>query len=121
MKRTICLPVLMMIVSTTTPPARARTPPNQRTIAGALDRWISNTETHVLAVAEVMPADRYSYAPAVTAGNFQGVRTFAEQVKHLAANNYRMAALIRGRRRRLTWTMNPDQIRSGRNRRSSII
>jgi hypothetical protein len=96
MKRTICLPVLMMIVSTTTPPARAQTPPNQRTIAGALDSWISNTETHVLAVAEVMPADRYSYAPAVTAGNFQGVRTFAEQVKHLAANNYRMAALIRG-------------------------
>ena len=27
-------------------------------------------------------------------GDFAGVRTFAQQVKHLSANNYRMAALI---------------------------
>ena len=31
-----------------------------------------------------------------TAGEFAGARTFAQQVKHLAANNYRMAARILG-------------------------
>jgi hypothetical protein len=41
-----------------------------------------------------MPEDKYSFAP--TNGEFKGVRTFAEQVKHLAANNYRMAAKILG-------------------------
>src|SRR5262249_7831200 len=34
------------------------------------------------------------FAP--TAGEFAGVRTFAQQVKHLAANNYRMAAGMLG-------------------------
>lgn len=41
-----------------------------------------------------MPADKYSFAPPTTYGDFAGVRTFAQQVKHLSANNYRMAALI---------------------------
>ena len=45
-------------------------------------------------IADVMPEDNYSFAPAQTSGEFKGVRTFAQQLKHLAANNYRMAALI---------------------------
>jgi hypothetical protein len=48
-----------------------------------------------------MPEEKYSFAP--TAGQFTGVRTFGEQVKHLAANNYRMAAYILGQ------TPTPDQ------------
>jgi len=39
-----------------------------------------------------MPEDKYSFAP--TGGEFKGVRTFAEQVKHLAANNYAMAVYL---------------------------
>jgi DinB family protein len=45
-----------------------------------------------VAAAEAMPEDRYTSAPSV--GEFNGVPTFADQVKHLAANNYRVAALI---------------------------
>ena len=37
-----------------------------------------------------MPAEKYDFAP--TAGEFQGVRTFAQQIKHLAAVNYMVAA-----------------------------
>jgi len=59
-----------------------------------IDAWVTNTETHLVPVAEAMPEDKYSFAP--TNGEFKGVRTFAEQVKHLAANNYRMAARIQG-------------------------
>jgi hypothetical protein len=43
-----------------------------------------------------MPEDKYSFAPAPASGEFKSVRTFAQQLKHLAANNYWMAALILG-------------------------
>lgn len=44
------------------------------------------TERKVLALAEAMPAEKYGFAPA--AGEFRGVRTFGEQLKHIAADNY---------------------------------
>jgi hypothetical protein len=68
--------------------------PQQRTIAETLDSWIGRVETLVVAGADEMPADKYSFAPPATYGEFAGVRTFAQQVKHLSANNYRMAAVI---------------------------
>jgi hypothetical protein len=57
------------------------------TISQALDFWISNTEKEVVSAAHAMPEEKYAFAP--TAGEFAGVRTFAQQVKHLAANNCR--------------------------------
>jgi hypothetical protein len=39
-----------------------------------------------LAVAEAMPGDKYSFIP--SGGNFEGARSFAEQVKHVACANY---------------------------------
>ena len=60
----------------------------------ALDFWISNAEKEIISAADAMPQERYSFAP--TAGEFTGVRTFGDQVKHLAANNYRMAASMLG-------------------------
>jgi uncharacterized damage-inducible protein DinB len=77
-------------------PAQPGKPSQQSAIAQVLDSWISNAETHVMPVAEAMPADKYSFAPAESSGEFNGVRTFAQQLKHLAANNYWMAALMLG-------------------------
>jgi uncharacterized damage-inducible protein DinB len=70
-------------------------------ISQALDTWITNAEKDVVSAADAMPEDKYSFAP--TAGQFAGVRSFGQQVKHLAANNYRMAARILGQ------TPTPDQ------------
>ena len=53
-----------------------------------------------VATADAMPEDKYSFAP--TAGEFKGVRTFAEQVKHVAAVNYIFGAAILRENRR--WT-----------------
>ena len=64
------------------------------TMSQALDFWISNTEKEVVSAADAMPEERYSFTP--IGAEFIGVRTFAQQVKHLAANNYRMAARILG-------------------------
>jgi hypothetical protein len=46
---------------------------------------LSNMEAEILGAAEAMPAEKYNFAP--TNGNFQGVRTFGEQVKHIASSN----------------------------------
>lgn len=65
------------------------------TVSQALDFWITHTEKLVIEAADAMPEEKYSFAP--TGGEFAGVRTFGQQVKHLAANNYRMARYIVGR------------------------
>lgn len=64
------------------------------TISQALDYWISNCEKDVVSAAGAMPEAKYTFAP--TAGEFTGARTFSDQIKHLAANNYRMAARMLG-------------------------
>jgi len=62
--------------------------------ARVLEEWVSNAEKEIVPAAEAMPEDKYSFAPSV--GEFTGVRTFAEQVKHLAAANYQLGARILG-------------------------
>jgi uncharacterized damage-inducible protein DinB len=59
-------------------------------MSDALDYWVSNAEKEIVSAADAMPENAYSFAP--NGASFSGVRTFAEQIKHLAANNYRMAA-----------------------------
>ena len=41
-----------------------------------------------------MPADKFGFAP--TEGEFKGVRTFGQMVKHLSATNYILAAAALG-------------------------
>ncbi len=40
------------------------------------------TEKVIVSAADAMPADKYGFAP--TDGEFKGVRTFAQMVKHLS-------------------------------------
>lgn len=90
------LAVAMALTWTGAASAQGNKPLPQRTIAETLDSWIANTEDHAVPAADALPAEKYSFAPPTTMGEYKGVRTFAQQVKHLAANNYWMAALITG-------------------------
>jgi hypothetical protein len=65
-----------------------------RTNAQIIDFILNFQEQRLLAVADTMPAEKYDFAP--TAGEFKGVRTFAEQLKHIAADNYLLGAGILG-------------------------
>jgi hypothetical protein len=70
------------------PQAQPSPPP---TIASAVDSEISNIERQVIDVAEAMPEDKYNFSPEslnIPGSDFKGVRTFAVQVKHVAASNY---------------------------------
>ena len=44
------------------------------------DHQVTLVEDAVLSLAEGMPAEAYDFAP--TSGEFAGVRSFGEQVKH---------------------------------------
>jgi uncharacterized damage-inducible protein DinB len=73
------------------------------TVASAFLRGFKYQEYEVRSAAEAMPDDKYSYRPA--AGMFKNqkpefgpaeVRTFAEQVKHVACSNFAFAAEFDG-------------------------
>lgn len=67
-------------------------PSETPTIASALDHYISGVEHEIVPAADAMPEDKFSFAP--TNGEFKGVRTFSQQVKHVAAVNYIIASAI---------------------------
>jgi uncharacterized damage-inducible protein DinB len=73
------------------------------TITSTLNFQLAIVEREVVSIAEAMPEDKYSFAP--TNGNFAGVRTFAQQVKHVATANDRFFDSIMG----VTAPVAPDE------------
>jgi DinB superfamily len=60
-------------------------------IASVLDRDISAVEKQVVDAADAMPEDRFNFTPEflnIPGSNYKGVRSFAVQVKHIAASNW---------------------------------
>ncbi|OLD83746.1 MAG: hypothetical protein AUF67_00010 [Acidobacteria bacterium 13_1_20CM_58_21] len=77
----------------------------KETIASALLRGLQSQEYQARSAAEAMPEEKYGYRPAE--GKFKDekpdfgpaeVRTFAEQVKHVACANFAFAAELDGQR-----------------------
>ena len=56
------------------------------TVTSVLNMLYGVVEQEVVSAAEAMPEDKYSFAP--TDGDFEGVRTFAEQAKHIGFTNH---------------------------------
>jgi uncharacterized damage-inducible protein DinB len=56
--------------------------------ADSLNALLALMQSQVVGAADAMPADKYDFAPPATYGNYAGVRTFGQQVKHLAEANY---------------------------------
>ena len=65
-----------------------------RTNTQILNFILDFQEKRIIEVAEAMPAEKYKFAPIT--GEFKGVRTFSEQLKHIAADNYLLGAGIIG-------------------------
>lgn len=62
------------------------------TVTEVLDRSISGDERMLVSVAEAMPEDKYNFVP--VNGEFRGVRSFAQMVKHVAVDQYLDAAAL---------------------------
>ena len=65
-----------------------------KSIADVFTGSVHNVQQEFVSAAEAMPEDKFSFAP--TSGEFKGVRTFAQQIKHVAAVNYMLGAGILG-------------------------
>jgi hypothetical protein len=51
-------------------------------------------EKEIISAVDAMPADKFGFAP--TDGEFKGVRTFGQMVKHFSATNHILAAAALG-------------------------
>jgi uncharacterized damage-inducible protein DinB len=81
--------------------AAASTPQTQpqTTVASLLDHEISAVEKQIVDVAEAMPEEKYNFSPEnlnIPGSDYQGVRSLAGQVKHVASSNYFIWAPIAG-------------------------
>ena len=88
----------------TTPMKKAGPP----TISSVLQGQLGLVESQVVAAAEAMPADKYSFAPPSANGKYGGVRTFAQEVKHVATANYYFFDAILGQPTPASIASNPQ-------------
>jgi len=66
-----------------------------KTIADSVLGPLHTVEGQLLGVAEAMPESKYSFIPA--SGNFEGARSFGEQIKHVACGQFAFFNEIEGK------------------------
>jgi hypothetical protein len=67
-------------------PAVAEQEQAPKSIAESVSSNLKYAEGDFLSIANAMPEDKYAFIP--TIGKFDGVRSFAEQVKHVACAQF---------------------------------
>ena len=82
-----CLGLTTVISAQTNKPKE-----EHRTVTQVLNSSLSNVEREFVPAADAMPEDKYGFAP--TNGEFKGVRTFGQQIKHVASVNYELGAAL---------------------------
>jgi len=93
MKRLLKIGACCLLLGNVAAIAQAAKPNDEpRSVAQVLDGSARNMEREFVSAAEAMPEEKYGFAP--SSGEFKGVRTFAQQVKHVAAVNYIVGAAI---------------------------
>jgi len=85
---------VLLIACTGITSAQTKITDGHRRSSQVVDDWVTLWGKQLVGVADAMPADKYSFAPA--GEGFIGVRTFAQQIKHAAATNYILAASALG-------------------------
>ena len=89
--------------------ATCATPEAPPTVASVVDHQVSGIEKQILDVAEAMPEGRYDFSPEslnIPGSIYKGVRTFALELKHVAASNYFLWGSVTGDKI-------PDNLRGG--------
>ena len=106
--KTFCMLVMMCFAmgafaqdaGSAKPAAPAAKPaPPAPSVSGAIDSQIKIIEREFVSAAEAMPEDKYNFTPAglnIPGSDYKGVRTFAEEVKHVATANYMFWGAITG-------------------------
>jgi hypothetical protein len=99
MFRTFALAGFLALGCTSSLYAQASGPAASVEPSRAVDMVLSSYEKEFTDAAMAMPADKYDFAPRtsmIAGSKYDGVRTFAEQVKHVAQANFSYAAAASG-------------------------
>jgi DinB family len=87
--------VLVSVIAVTAAGQSTTTP----TLASTLDHEIGSAEKLIVEAAEAMPEGKFNFSPEslhIPGSDYKGVRTFAQQVKHVAASNYAIWSPLTG-------------------------
>src|SRR6266478_5041125 len=76
--------------------AQTQTKDEKKTTSQVVDSAVKRVEGDFVPLAEAMPEEKYGFAP--TNGEFKGVRTFGQMVKHVAVTNQLIAAAMLGQK-----------------------
>jgi uncharacterized damage-inducible protein DinB len=91
-KKTSCLAFCVLALAAFGAAQDNKGKDEHRSVTQVLDRTVTNMEHEFVPAAEAMPENKFGFAP--TGGEFKGVRTFGQQIKHVAAVNYELGAAI---------------------------
>jgi hypothetical protein len=89
--------VPIVAAAASVPRAQQSQPPP--TIASSVDREIGTIEKQIVEAAEAMPEGKFSFSPEslnIPGADYKGVRSFALQVRHVAASNYALWSPLTG-------------------------
>jgi hypothetical protein len=89
--------------------AQAAPPATPKTVTEIMQRSLTNTEKQFVDAADAMPADKFDFAP--TTGEFKGVRTFGQLLKHTAATNMFVAAVLTGEKLPTSGFEGPEDVK----------
>jgi len=95
------------------PAPKAPAPVAELAVGTAMDGTFQFVPMQVIGAAEAMPEEKYDFAP--SQGEFKGVKTFAQQVKHIASVNFAFGALILGEKPKVDMAnmeMGPDNLKA---------
>ena len=83
-----------ILLMSSVPAVAQKAPPEPKTIPDSINFIWRDVEHDFIALAEAMPEDKWNFKP--TQGEFKNVRTFGEQVKHVACGNEAWAKQMSG-------------------------
>lgn len=89
------------------PPPAAKAPALPTSAAQVLERSLAGVERQFVPAADAMPEEAFGYIP--VGGEFKGVKTYAQQVKHIAMVNFALGAAIAGEKS----TVDPKELENG--------
>jgi hypothetical protein len=75
------------------------TPGAPSTIAATVDLQVSGVEKRIVEAAEAMPESKFDFSPEslnIPGAEYKGVRSFALQIRHVAASNYALWSPVTG-------------------------
>ncbi len=111
MKMTMLAFLLALPLAAQAPATAA--PMAEPSIGAAMDGTYQWVPMQFIGAAEAMPEDKFNWAP--TQGEYKGVKTFAQQVKHVAAVNFAFGAMILGEKSQVEMAnveMGPDNLKT---------